>query len=232
MTLANSITNSILMGFLKLTCKLDLNEFSKIPASGPMIIVANHVSMVEAPLLYLGMRPRRTIAMGKAELWNHFFTRKLMQWWECIPIHRGEADMKALRSCFSVLDSGDFLCIAPEGTRSKQGTLQRGKAGTTLIACRKQVPLIPVAHQGFEHFSSHIKRLKRTPIKLSVGNPFIIHAPNGKISSEQRQLITDEIMRRIAQLLPEYNRGYYKSFMEDPFIYTQDCETIEENNEL
>lgn len=226
MTLANRVGNVLIKVFLRIACKLDIKELQKVPESGPMIILANHISTMEAPILYLFMRPRRTIALGKAELWESAATRTLMNWWECIPVRRGEIDMKSIKECFSVLDKGDFLCIAPEGTRSSKGTLNRGQAGTSFIAIKKQVPMLPVVHIGLENFSKNIKRLKRTPVKIRVGKPFTLILEKNRYNSEERQEITDEIMRRMAVLLPVKNQGYYADTLTLPWKYTTEQDSV------
>lgn len=222
MTLANRIGNFLIKGLLHIGCKLDTAELNKLPAKGPMIIITNHISFLEAPILYLFMQPRRTIALGKTELWESFATRTLMNWWECIPVKRGEADRKALKECFAVLDKGDFLCIAPEGTRSPEGTLQRGHAGTSFIAIKKQVPILPVVHIGIENFPKNIKKLKRTPVSIRTGKPFILTLEKQRLNAVERQDITDEMMRRMAVLLPKKNQGYYADKIDLPWKYTRE----------
>ncbi len=226
MTLANRIGNILIKGLMHIACKLDIKELEKVPQKGPMIIIANHISFMEAPILYLFMRPRRTIALGKAELWDSVVTRTLMNWWECIPVRRGEIDMKSIKECFSVLEKGDFLCIAPEGTRSSKGTLNQGQAGTSFIAIKQLVPMLPVVHIGLENFSKNIKRLKRTPVKIRVGKPFTLILEKKRFNSDERQEITDEIMRRIAVLLPKVNQGYYADSMHLPWKYTKEQEFV------
>ena len=218
------LVNALFRTLLRITCRLDISELKRVPAEGPMIIIVNHVSSIEGPLLYTFMRPRRTIALGKIELWEKLFTRKLMQWWEVIPVHRGETDMQAMKQCFEVLDKGDFLCIAPEGTRSNKAKLLQAKSGTSFIALKKRVPILPIAHYGIEDFSKNIRRLKRTPVIVRVGKPFELVLEKNRYTAEERQEMTDEMMRRIACMLPEQYRGYYTDSMDSPFIYTREIE--------
>jgi len=226
MTIANRIGNVIIKGLMHISCKLDVKELQNVPKNGPMILLANHISFMEAPILYLFMQPRRTIALGKIELWNSLATRTLMNWWECIPVRRGEIDIKSIKECFSVLDKGDFLCIAPEGTRSPQGILNRGQAGTSFIAIKQKVPMLPVVHIGLENFSKNIKRLKRTPVKIRVGKPFTLILEKKRFNSDERQEITDEIMRRMALLLPVENQGYYADTLHLPWKYTEEQDLV------
>lgn len=223
MTLANRISNALLSLVLRITCRLDIQDLKdKVPMEGPMIIVSNHISTLEGPLLYLFMRPRHTIALAKQELWEKSFTRHLMQWWECIPVNREGMDREALNACFSVLDRKDILCIAPEGTRTEDGRLIQGKAGTGFIAFKKKVQILPIANYGIEDFSKNIRRLRRTPVTIKVGKPFIIESDKRRLNNEERQQVTDEMMLRIAELMPSEYHGFYADKVGSPYIFTKD----------
>jgi len=221
MTVMNRIINSVLRGVVRLTCRINTEELEKIPANGPLILITNHINILEAPILYLFTRPRNTIALAKQELWNHAFTRALMNWWECIPVDRSGMDREALNACFSVLDRKDILCIAPEGTRNRNGQMIQGKAGTGFIAFKKKVPILPVANFGAESYIQNIKRLRRTKITFKVGEPFIIDTDKRRLTGEERQAVTDEMMIRIARLLPESYHGFYADRIDEPFIFTK-----------
>lgn len=210
MTLKERIINGLIRTAFNTLCRIDKSELKNIPEKGPAILITNHVSNLEGPLFYVNLRPRKTIAMAKAELFDKFFTRQILSTWEAVPIKRGAVDIQAMKSCFKVLDEGKFLCIAPEGTRSKNGQLIRGKAGTTFFATEKKVPIIPMAHWGILNLSDNLKKLKRTDVKISVGRPFYVEKKTGgKITSEDRQKMADEMMYQIAACLPGELRGYY-----------------------
>ncbi len=210
MTLRAGLINTLIRLIFRLTCRLDIRDLRKIPKQGPAILITNHTSNLEGPLLYVFLRPRQTIALGKRELWEKPLTRTIMDAWNVIPIERGGMDMKALRACFGVLENGDFLCIAPEGTRSKTGKLKRGQPGTTFFASRQGVPIYPMAQWGVRDLGRHIRRLRPTRVHIRVGEPFLVGMPDGgKPGPEDRQAMADEMMYRIAALLPEEWRGEY-----------------------
>ena len=210
MTFKERVINSFVRMALNIFFKVDKADLNKIPKEGPAILITNHSSFLEAPVFYINLRPRKTIAMAKAELFDKFFTRSILSTWGAIPIKRGAADMQAMKGCFNVLDEGDFLCIAPEGTRSKTGKLIRGKAGTTLFATQKKVPIIPLAHWGFLDMKKNMKKFRRTQITLKTGKAFYVEKKEGgKIRSQDREKMADEMMYQIAVLLPEEYRGYY-----------------------
>jgi 1-acyl-sn-glycerol-3-phosphate acyltransferase len=211
MSVSQSIVNSIIKVILRATCKIDTSELYKIPKKGPYILVINHISFLEAPIFYIFMRPRRTIAMAKSELWDKKVTAFLMNLWEVLPIKRGTIDIQGMKNCVKVLEGGDFLCLAPEGTRSGDGQLGSGKAGVIMFAQKGNAPIIPMAHWGGEKLSSNLKRLKRTPFVIRVGDPVEIAVPEGvKMDSTVRQQIADEVMVEIAKLMPEEYHGVYK----------------------
>lgn len=209
-----SVFQKMVNGFIKLllraACRIDTSQLDKIPQKGPYILVINHINFLEAPIFYIFMRPRRTIAMGKIELWDKKFTAFLMNLWEVVPIKRGAVDIQGMKNSLKVLEDGDFLCLAPEGTRSRTGELKKGKPGVTMFAQKGNAPIIPMAHWGGENVGSNLKRLKRTPITIKVGDPVEIKTPEGvKIDSAARQKIADEIMIKIAELMPEKYHGHY-----------------------
>ncbi len=210
------IVNSFVRLAIGITLKVDRvsrNEFKKVPLKGPGLIITNHMSNIEGPVCYTSLRPRKTIALGKEELWDKVFTRLMMEAWNVIPISRSGVDQKAIASCLETLDKGDFLCIAPEGTRSRDGKLHQAKPGVTLFV-RPDVPLIPMAVWGLENYSSNLKKLRRTTMKVRVGEPFFATRPEGRLTAEKRQEMADSFMERIAALLPEEYRGYYKETAE------------------
>jgi 1-acyl-sn-glycerol-3-phosphate acyltransferase len=221
MSMKQDLTNGFIKILLRIFCKIETSELDKIPRKGPFILATNHINFLEAPVLYIFMRPRRTIAMAKKELWEKKFTAFLMNLWEVLPINRGGVDIQGMKNCIKVLEDGDFLCLAPEGTRSRDGRLLSGKAGVIMFAQKGNAPIIPLAHWGGETLSKNLKRFKRTPFKIRVGEPVEISIPEGvKADSKVRQQIADEVMIQIARLMPEEYHGYYtgKTDQEPEFL--------------
>src|SRR5512137_1301079 len=96
-------------------CRIDKHDFPKVPASGPLILVTNHISSLEVPLLFVHLQPRKMFGLAKIETWDNKFMGWLFDLWDAIPVRRGEADLDAIRKCLAVLEAGDILAIAPEG---------------------------------------------------------------------------------------------------------------------
>ncbi len=202
-------TNNFIRIGTDLLCQIDKKDLSKVPARGPLILVTNHINSLEVPLLFVHLQPRKMIGLAKIETWHN----KLMGWlfdlWEAIPVRRGEADLDAIRACLGVLERGDILAVAPEGTRSYHGRLLCGQPGIVLLALRSGAPILPIAHWGGENFGSNIKKLKRTPFHIRVGKQFRVDIKGKKVNSAIRKEIVTEIMGQLANLMPEEYHGEY-----------------------
>jgi 1-acyl-sn-glycerol-3-phosphate acyltransferase len=209
MTATERIVNFIIKGILRLACRVDDSQLVRVPEHGPLIVVTNHVTFLEVPMLYTHMIPRRMTGFAKAESWDNPLIGWLFDVWRAIPLKRGEADVSAMRAATEVLKDGGIIGLAPEGTRSGHGRLLRAHPGVVLLAQWTNAPLIPVVHTGGEDFKRNLARLRRTDFKIIVGNPFHIHFDNIKKTSEIRHVIVDEIMYQLAALLPAKYRGVY-----------------------
>jgi len=209
-----SLTHRIVAGFLRgltgLMFRVDARELNKVPLQGPLIIVANHVHIPEIPTLYTRLLPRRVRGMALAE---RVEKADLFGWvlrlFRTIPIHRGEADLAALREGLQTLSQGDMVIIDPEGTRSHDGCLQKGRAGAILIALRSGAALLPIVHYGSENYSQRLRRMRRSPLRFAVGRPFRVVAGQERVTSEIRQQMINEVMFQMAALLPPEYRGEY-----------------------
>jgi 1-acyl-sn-glycerol-3-phosphate acyltransferase len=196
--------------FTRITCRIDAPDLYKIPLQGPLIAIVNHTGQIEVPLLYGNLQPRLMTAWAKAETWkDNWFLNWIFNIWKIIPIHRGEADINALKGALRALEDGYIFGIAPEGTRNKTGILRRALPGTVIVALHSGVPILPVAHWGGEVFLSNLKRFKRTDFHIRVGEPFTLNTNGLKVSGEIRQQIADEMMCQLATLMPEKYRGEY-----------------------
>ncbi|MBN1305408.1 MAG: 1-acyl-sn-glycerol-3-phosphate acyltransferase [Anaerolineales bacterium] len=194
---------------LEIMCKIDKTDFHKFPENGPLIAYTNHIGMLEVPIMFTGLQPRPLTALAKVESWNGWLLRWIFNLWGIIPIHRGEADMVATKKALEAITRGGILGMFPEGTRNRDGKLLRAHPGVVLLALKSNAPLLPVAHWGGETFSDNFKHLKRTPFNLRVGEPFYLDARGEKVDKHVRQQMVDEMMYKIAVLLPPEYRGAY-----------------------
>jgi 1-acyl-sn-glycerol-3-phosphate acyltransferase len=178
----------------------------RVPADGPLIVVANHLNNADPPLLGAAI-PRRIRFMAKQEL---FETKAgvFYRWFGAFPVRRFEADLAALRQAQAILKEGGVIGMFPEGHRSRGGGMGPPHPGTALIALRSGVPLLPVGITGTEAIRSPAVLLKNPRIRVVIGEPFQLPAAR-RITSTLVEEGTEEIMHRIAALLPPAYRGLY-----------------------
>ena len=210
MTLVQRIVAAILRGITDSMFRVEAAELAKVPEHGPLIIVTNHVHIPEIPTLYTRLLPRKVRGMALAE---RVLADDLVGWilrlFDIIPVHRGEADLHALRQALQTLKEGNIVLLDPEGTRSHDGQLQKGHPGAILLALRSGAPLLPVVHYGSENYRENLRRLRRTNMHFVVGNPLRVNAGGGRITHAIRQKMVDEVMYQMAALLPPEYRGVY-----------------------
>jgi 1-acyl-sn-glycerol-3-phosphate acyltransferase len=178
----------------------------RVPTDGPLIVVSNHLNNADPPLLGAAI-PRRIHFMAKQELFDSRFGWA-MRWFGAFPVRRFEADLAALRAAQGILKEGEAIGMFPEGHRSRTGGMGPPHPGTALIALRTGAPLLPVGITGTERIRTPLVLLQQPRIRVVIGEPFTL-AQTRRISAEQVQAGTDEIMRRIAALLPPSYRGQY-----------------------
>jgi 1-acyl-sn-glycerol-3-phosphate acyltransferase len=181
----------------------------RIPPQGSLLMTTNHVSRLDTPLL-IAMTDRTDLVAIVAKKYQNkpFFKWILEKFASIIWMDREAIDFPALRDVLSQLREGNVIGIAPEGTRSHGGAgLLEGKQGAALMAAQANAPILPVGIIGSDKIYAHWFKLRRPPITIRVGMPY--HLP--AIDREDRQAWlsrnTDEIMCRIAALLPPAYRG-------------------------
>jgi 1-acyl-sn-glycerol-3-phosphate acyltransferase len=208
MTLAFRLVNFSIKGLTRIACQVDDAQLALVPRKGPLILAINHINSIEVPLMFTHMQPRPLTGFAKIETWDALWSRLLFNLWGAIPIRRGEIDMQAFQRGQQALAAGKILAVAPEGTRSKNGKLQKGYPGIVLLAMRSGAPIQPVVYYGGESIWHNLRRLKRTDFHIVVGNPFSLRTGTS-LSKDVREQITAEIMYQMAALLPPAYRGIY-----------------------
>ena len=229
MTFPGGVVNTAIKGLIRLLCRVDDAQLARVPARGPLIVVANHINFLEVPLLFTHAQPRPVTGFAKADAWDNPALGFLFNLWGLIPLRRGEANVVAFRQGLAALEAGHILAVAPEGTRSGHGRLQRGHPGVVLLALHNGAPLLPVVYYGGESFKRNLTRLRRTDFHIIVGQPFYLNAGGVKVTREVRQQMADEIMYQIAALLPPAYRGYYSDVATATETYLRFPTTSESN---
>ena len=197
--------------------RVELHGLSRLRGlEGPLLLVANHVSNADAPLIGSYVTPvlgRRIYWLGKQEALDWPVLGRLLAANAVIGIERGAADVEAFRTARRVLDEGHVLIVFPEGTRSPTGELQAAKEGTTILALRTGARIVPIGIAGTRRVWPRGQRMPHPGsrrVVLRVGEPFTIEAPGTGAARRAAQVAaTTEIMTRIAALLPVAQRGVY-----------------------
>jgi len=197
------------VGFLlRILCKLDIRGREHIPEEGPYLLLTNHLHWLDPPVLAVAF-PYRAHLFA-AEKWErHWLLGPLFRSLDAIFVQRGEVDRQALRQALAVLKNGGILGMAPEGTRSKTGGLQRGRNGAAYMAFRTGAKMVPVVISGQEQVFASLRRGRRATVRVLFGEPFEPPPVAGKATAEQVHALSKEIMYRLAAMLPPKYRGVY-----------------------
>jgi len=182
-----------------------------IPSQGPVLIIANHLNVIDPPLLGVSIS-RRVIFIAKEELFRSRLAGYFFGNLGSFPVHRGRLDRKALRQANQVLAANMPLAVFPEGKRSHNTQLQPAFSGAALIASHnKAVLILPVGISGTEKIKGKTWILHRPRIIVNIGPPFRLPLPNGKFTKGELTHFTTLMMERVAELLPlEYQGNYIK----------------------
>lgn len=195
---------------MKIIADIEVHGFEKLPA-GNFIAAANHLGRLDTAALFC-IIDREDIILPVAEKYKtQPFFRLLGEAVDAVWLNRFEADYSALREILARMQKGGMLVIAPEGTRSKTEALQEGKMGVAFLASKSGYPVLPVGVTGTEdrRIVENLKRFRRSKIVVRAGEPFYVRIPKEKGREQAMREATDEIMCRIAALLPDKYRGVY-----------------------
>ncbi|MCL2185060.1 MAG: 1-acyl-sn-glycerol-3-phosphate acyltransferase [Treponema sp.] len=209
MEIRRPFVNCILKVILTILCKIECKEYIEaLYNNKPLLVVFNHINFLEVPILVTHSYPLNVTGLVKSETWKNPIFAFIFNTYKAIPIDRRGAFSDSFKQVKQMIDNGFYMCISPEGTRSKNGVLGRGKAGIVYLALEADVPILPVAHYGGENIWQNMRKFKRTKFHFKAGKPFRIKF-EGKPDKDEREIITSEVMGQIAKLLPEEMRGIY-----------------------
>jgi len=200
---------AIVRFLLRTLTKTTYYGLENVPESGGVILALNHLSYFDTPLLLVN--PARTDIT--ALVTTKYKEKALIGWFirtaEGIWINRDIADFSAIREASKALKKGLALGIAPEGTRSNNGGLQKAKPGTIMLAVKADVPVVPVAITGSENAFHDLVRLRRPEMTVRFGEPIVIPPVEPGKRSKTLHKWTEILMDKIAELLPHSYRGIY-----------------------
>ena len=184
--------------------RLKVEGVERVPRQGGVLIASNHVSHLDPPLVGAVM-PRYVFHMAKLELFKVGWLLALMRAIGTIMVDRGSGK-PALDEADRYIKHGETVIIFPEGTRSKNGRLQKGRSGAIVIAIKADCPILPVAIIGSQHgLTKGTKKIKAVPISIRIGEPFTIDYSGDRddIPHDILRQETYKLMERIEALLPD-----------------------------
>ncbi|MCX6013338.1 MAG: lysophospholipid acyltransferase family protein [Chloroflexi bacterium] len=183
-----------------------------LPKEGPVLIVANHVNLIDPPLLAASL-PRKLTFMAKRELFTSAISRPLIQAFS-FPVSRGNPNRDSIYQADITLKKGKPLTMFPEGKRSPDYRLLPGFPGSALIALRSNAPLLPVGLCGSQQITNMKSLFRHPKIVVKIGKPFYLPDYGKTPNREHLNEATGIIMRHIAELLPdEHLSDYGKSLL-------------------
>ncbi len=200
----------IMRGLIYTFCRPTYIGLENIPPEGGVILATNHMSRMDTLLLFINSTRTDVTALVADKYQKYPLFAWILNTGGIIWLDRESADFGAIRAAVDALNKGLALGIAPEGTRSTTAELLEGKPGTALVALRANVPIVPVGIAGSEDIFRKIFTLRFPKVTIRFGKPFRLEPLSRDRRSEQMQEYTDEIMCRIAALLPEKYHGFYR----------------------
>ena len=220
--------SGVFSALVRLLSKSRSEGLENFPESGAFLIVSNHMSMVDIPLGFTYLSDPDIRGWAAAKWSSHPLLAPIVYIAGGIFIRRGEVDRTALQEAADWLKSGKPFALAPEGTRSKNGALQRGKTGAAYLAAEADVEVVPAGVIGTDHaFRTLLLRFRRPELILRIGKPFKLPPLDENNRTESLRKNSDEIMCRIAALLPSRYWGYYADYPRvQELIEMQDAGTL------
>jgi 1-acyl-sn-glycerol-3-phosphate acyltransferase len=183
---------------------VQVEGLENVPDRAPAVLACNHLSFIDSIVLPLNLA-RPVYFLGKADYWDSWRTRWFFRGTGVVPVHRGggKEGEASLRTGVEILNRGDLLGIYPEGTRSPDGRLYRGKTGPVRMALEAGVPIVPCAVVGTDKAMPTGRYLpNRAPVTVRYGQPLdLSRFRDRRTDPFVLRSATDELMYEILLLL-------------------------------
>ncbi len=181
--------------YLKVFYRLDVRGLENIPAEGPVVLSANHISNID-PIMIGCSIDRVVHFMAKHELFRCKYNAKILTWLNAFPVKRGSSDRAALKKSIEILSRDEVLGIFPEGARRHDGIIDKGHPGAAFVALKTGATIVPIG------IVSDFKLFK--PIILNIGTPIsLAQYKDKRTSTEIVNQVTDHLMDRIREQVAE-----------------------------
>ncbi|TYL46086.1 1-acyl-sn-glycerol-3-phosphate acyltransferase [Nocardioides sp. BGMRC 2183] len=194
-----------------------IRGLDKVPTTGPVILASNHLSFVDSVVIPIVV-PRKVVFLAKSDYftgtgWRGRLSRAWFEGLGMLPVDRDDsaAAMQSLQTALDVLGRGEAFGIYPEGTRSRDGRLYRGRTGVAHLALTSGAPVVPVGLVGTENLQPIGTRVpRRAPVTVSFGDPIRVTGEyDGVAPGKARRELTDRVMAAIEELSGQLPAGVY-----------------------
>ena len=212
-----SVVHAVVAPVSKVIWRPTVVGLENVPLTGPVILASNHVSFADSLVIPI-VAPRKVVFLAKSD----YFTGSGLKgaasrmWFEgmgMLPVDRDDskAALASLDTALQVLGRGEAFGIYPEGTRSRDGRLYRGRTGVAHLALTAGVPVVPVGLTGTEKLQPVGARFpKVVPVTVEFGRPIeVVGRYDGVPLGKARREVTDEIMRAIHAITGQEQAGIY-----------------------
>jgi 1-acyl-sn-glycerol-3-phosphate acyltransferase len=211
------VAHAVIPPVVKTVWRPRVQGLEHVPPTGPVILASNHLSFADSVVIPVVV-PRKVVFLAKADYFTGTGVKGALTrfWFEGIgmlPVDRDDtkAAMDSLDTALDVLGRGEAFGIYPEGTRSRDGRLYRGRTGVAHLALTAGCPVVPVGLRGTQRLQPVGARLPRlVRVTVSFGPPLDFSGRyDGVPPGRARREATDEIMRAIQELSGQPAAGVY-----------------------
>jgi len=191
------------VALMRLVCRLRAYGREHVPAEGPVLLVSNHVSVLDPPFIG-GACPRELYFLAKEELFDVPLFGRFIWALNARPVKRDGSDGRALKMALKLLGENRAILLFPEGTRGVEGRLGEGKPGAGMLAVLSGAPVVPVYVSGTARALPPGRAIPR-PVRVSVsfGPALVFKSVGDERRKERYREVTEEMMRAIAQLMAQ-----------------------------
>ena len=198
-----AVAKPVAVALMRLTWGLHAYGREHVPADGPVLLVSNHVSVLDPPFIG-GACPRELYFLAKEELFGVPLFGRLIRGLNARPVKRDGSDGRALKMALKLLGENRAILLFPEGTRGVEGRLGEGKPGAGMLAVLSGAPVVPVYVSGTARALPPGRALPR-PARVSVtfGPALVFKSVGDERRKERYREVTEEMMRAIGQLMAQ-----------------------------
>jgi 1-acyl-sn-glycerol-3-phosphate acyltransferase len=214
-----TVAHSIIPPLVRAAWRPTVEGLHHVPATGPVIVASNHLSFFDSVVIPVVV-PRKVVFLAKSDYFTGTGVKGSLvrAWFEglgMLPVDRDDtkAAIASLDTALAVLEKGEAFGIYPEGTRSRDGRLYRGRTGVAHLALTSGCPVVPVGLRGTEDIQpvgSNRPRLGRVDVTVRFGEPITVAGDyDGVPAGRARRELTDRIMTAIGSLSGQEPAGVY-----------------------